>query len=383
MQDRFDDRKKGYIKLQFINLKKQYKRLESDIDKRIKAVLEHGQFIMGPEIDELEKRLSKFSDSKHCLSCSSGTDALLISLLAQGISSGDKIITTPFTYIATAEVIKLIGATPVFVDIDSKTFNIDCEKIGIALNDLKSVKGIIPVNLFGLPADFDAIYDVASCYDNIFIIEDAAQSFGAIYKGRKSCSLGDIGATSFFPAKPLGCYGDGGAIFTNNDDIFKIMQSIRIHGQGKNKYDCDRIGLNGRMDTIQATILLSKLSIYEEEIDLRQDVARKYSDRLKDYLEIPYIPDDCASAWAQYSVLLPNESVRKSVVLSLQNKNIPSMIYYQKPLHIQRAFKDLGYSFGDFPVSESISSRILSIPMHPYLDDFEIDMICETIIKAV
>ena len=383
MQDRFDDRKKGYIKLQFINLKKQYKRLESDIDKRIKAVLEHGQFIMGPEIDELEKRLSKFSDSKHCLSCSSGTDALLISLLAQGISSGDKIITTPFTYIATAEVIKLIGATPVFVDIDSKTFNIDCEKIGIALNDLKSVKGIIPVNLFGLPADFDAIYDVASCYDNIFIIEDAAQSFGAIYKGRKSCSLGDIGATSFFPAKPLGCYGDGGAIFTNNDDIFKIMQSIRIHGQGKNKYDCDRIGLNGRMDTIQATILLSKLSIYEEEIDLRQDVARKYSDRLKDYLEIPYIPDDCTSAWAQYSVLLPNESVRKSVVLSLQNKNIPSMIYYQKPLHIQRAFKDLGYSFGDFPVSESISSRILSIPMHPYLDDFEIDMICETIIKAV
>ncbi len=383
MQNRSDDRKKDYRRLQFINLKKQYKRLESDIDKRIKAVLEHGQFIMGPEIDELEKRLSKFSDSKYCLSCSSGTDALLISLLAQGISSGDKIITTPFTYIATAEVIRLIGATPVFVDIDSKTFNINPEKIDIALNDLKSVKGIIPVNLFGLPADFDAIYDVISCYDNIFVIEDAAQSFGAIYKRRKSCSLGNIGTTSFFPAKPLGCYGDGGAIFTNDDNIFEIMKSIRIHGQGKNKYDCDRIGLNGRMDTIQATILLSKLSIYEEEINLRQDVARKYSDRLKDYLEIPYIPDDCISVWAQYSVLLPNKSVRKIVIQYLQNKNIPSMIYYQKPLHIQKAFKDLGYSFGDFPVSESISSKILSLPMHPYLDDSEIDMICETIIKAV
>ena len=369
--------------MQFINLKKQYKRLESDIDKRIKAVLEHGQFIMGPEIHELEKRLSTFSDSKYCLSCSSGTDALLIGLLAQGVSSGDKIITTPFTYIATAEVIKLIGATPIFVDIDSRTFNIDCEKIDRVLNDLKNVKGIIPVNLFGLPADFDAIYDAISSHDNIFVMEDAAQSFGAIYKGRKSCSLGDIGATSFFPAKPLGCYGDGGAIFTNDDNLFEIMQSIRIHGQGKNKYDCDRIGLNGRMDTIQATILLSKLSIYEEEINLRQDVARKYSDRLKDYLEVPYIPNDCISVWAQYSVLSPNELVRKSVAQSLQSKNIPSMIYYQKPLHIQKAFKDLGYSFGDFPVSESISSRILSLPMHPYLDDFEIDMICETIIKAI
>ena len=369
--------------MQFINLKKQYKRLESDIDKRIKAVLEHGQFIMGPEIDELEEKLSKFSDSKYCLSCSSGTDALLISLLAQGISSGDKIITTPFTYIATAEVIKLVGATPVFVDIDPQTFNIDCKKIDRALNNLKGVKGIIPVNLFGLPADFDAIYKITSYYDNIFVIEDAAQSFGALYKERKSCSLGDIGATSFFPAKPLGCYGDGGAIFTNDDAIYDIMKSIRIHGQGKNKYDCDRIGLNGRMDTIQATILLSKLSIYKEEINLRQDVARKYSDRLKDCLEVPYIPEDCMSVWAQYSILLPNESVRRSVIQSLQKNSIPSMIYYQKPLHIQKAFKDLGYRFGDFPVSEGISSQILSLPMHPYLDDLEIDLICEAVVGAI
>jgi len=369
--------------VQFINLKKQYQRLESDIDKRIKTVLEHGQFIMGPEIGELEEKLSKFSDSRYCLSCSSGTDALLISLLAQGVSSGDKIITTPFTYIATAEVIKLIGAVPVFVDIDPRTFNIDCEKIGIALSDLKGVKGIIPVNLFGLPADFDAIYKITSCYGDVFVIEDAAQSFGSLYKGRKSCSLGDISATSFFPAKPLGCYGDGGAIFTNDDGIFDIMQSIRVHGQGKNKYDCDRIGLNGRMDTIQATILLSKLSIYEEEINLRQDIARKYSDRLKDYLEVPYIPDDCMSVWAQYSILLPNELIRKNVIKFLQNKNIPSMIYYQKPLHIQKAFKDLGYNKGSFPVSEAISSQILSLPMHPYLDDLEFDLLCETIIKAI
>ena len=369
--------------MQFVNLKKQYKKLESDINERIKAVLEHGQFIMGPEIEELEKKLSKFSDSKHCLSCSSGTDALLISLLAQGVSNGDKVITTPFTYIATAEVIKLIGAIPVFVDIDPRTFNIDCEKIDMVINDSKGVKGIIPVNLFGLPADFDAINKIASCYDDLFVLEDAAQSFGALYKGRKSCSLGDVSATSFFPAKPLGCYGDGGAIFTDDDDIFDVMQSIRVHGQGKNKYDCDRIGLNGRMDTIQATILLSKLSIYEQEVSLRQDIARKYSDRLKAYLKVPYIPNDYMSVWAQYSILLPNELVRKNVIQFLQDKGVPSMIYYQKPLHIQKAFKDLGYSFGDFPISEDISSQILSLPMHPYLDDFEIDLICETIIKAI
>ena len=369
--------------MQFIDLKKQYKRLESDIDKRIKAVLNHGQFIMGPEIVELEKKLADFSESKYCLSCSSGTDALLISLLAKGVTYGDKVITTPFTYIATAEVIKLIGAIPVFVDIDPKTFNIDSSKIRTAFNDLENVKGVIPVNLFGIPADFDSIYDSISKHKNTFVIEDAAQSFGAIYKGRKSCSLGDIGATSFFPAKPLGCYGDGGAIFTDDEDIFNTMQSIRVHGQGKNKYDCDRLGLNGRMDTIQATILLSKLSIYDEEVSLRQDIARKYSSRLKDYLEVPHVPSECLSVWAQYSILLPNELIRSKVVQSLKDNNIPSMIYYQKPLHTQKAFSDLGYNFGDFPVSENISSRILSLPMHPYINDTDIDLICDKIIRVM
>ena len=369
--------------MQFIDLKKQYEILESDIDKRIKAVLNHRQFIMGPEIDELEHELAKFSESKYCLSCSSGTDALLISLLAKGVSYGDRIVTTPFTYIATAEVIKLIGAIPVFVDIDPKTFNIDACKVRKVFNDLENIKGVIPVNLFGLPADFDNIYKAISGYEDTFVIEDAAQSFGATYKGRKSCSLGDIGATSFFPAKPLGCYGDGGAIFTDDKDIFNTMQSIRVHGQGKNKYDCDRIGLNGRMDTIQATILLSKLSIYDQEVSLRQDVACKYSDRLKDYLEIPYVSSEYLSVWAQYSILLPNKLVRNKVIKSLKDSNIPSMIYYQKPLHVQKAFSDLGYKFGDFPVSESISSRILSLPMHPYLNDSDIDLICDKIIRVM
>ena len=367
--------------MQFINLKEQYNRLSSDIKKRIDNVLNHGQYIMGPEVFELEKKLAEFTNSKYCLSCSSGTDALLIALMAKNIGPGDRIITTPFTYIATAEVIKLLGATPVFVDIDLKTFNIDCSQIEKELKQSK-IKGIIPVNLFGLPADYDSIYQICNQKD-IFILEDAAQSFGAVYKSKRSGSLADISATSFFPAKPLGCYGDGGAIFTDNNQLYNIMESIRIHGKGDNKYDCDRVGLNGRLDTIQAAILLSKLEIYNEEIKLRQNVANLYSKKLEGYVGIPFIPDKYESVWAQYSILLDNESIRSNIMNSLKDNNIPSVIYYQKPLHIQKTFHDLNYHKGDFPISEDISSRILSLPMHPYLSISEIDKICKIIISSI
>ena len=367
--------------MQFIDLKKQYDRLSSDIKKRIDIVLNHGQYIMGPEIDELEKKLSEFVGSRYCLSCSSGTDALLIALMAKGISPGDKVITTPFTYIATAEVIKLLGATPVFVDIDSDTFNIDPKKLEEALKD-SEVKSVIPVNLFGLTADYDSIYDVCK-EKNIFILEDAAQSFGALYKNKRSGSLGDVSATSFFPAKPLGCYGDGGAIFTNDDNLYHIMESIRIHGKGDNKYDCDRVGLNGRLDTIQAAVLLSKLEIYKEEIDLRQNVASLYSEKLKGNIKTPFTPEGYESVWAQYCIVLENESIRENVMKKLKDEEIPSVIYYQKPLHIQKTFNDLDYDWGDFPVSEDISTRILSLPMHPYLDESSIDKICKIIISSI
>ena len=374
--------------MQFIDLKKQYSRLSSDIKQRIDNVLEHGQYIMGPEVAELEKKLSKFAGSKYCLSCSSGTDALLIALMAKGIKPGDAIITTPFTYIATAEVISLLGATPVFVDIYPETFNINPNGIPDAVKKAKGMglnpRGIIPVDLFGLPARYRLIDDIAKEL-NLFILEDAAQGFGGSIRGRRAGSFGDIAATSFFPAKPLGCYGDGGAIFTDSDELYSLMESIRVHGKGESKYDCDRIGLNGRLDTIQAAILISKLDLYEEEIRLRQEVANLYSENLtgNKNIQTPFVPKDYQSVWAQYSILLENSKKRENVIESLGNEGIPSVVYYQKSLHIQKTFKNLGYKMGDFPISENVSSRILSLPMHPYLDQLSIDKISEIIKSSI
>ena len=374
--------------MQFIDLKKQYSRLSSDIKQRIDNVLEHGQYIMGPEVVELEKKLSKFAGSKYCLSCSSGTDALLIALMAKGIKPGDAIITTPFTYIATAEVISLLGATPVFVDIYPETFNINPNGIPDAVKKAKGMglnpRGIIPVDLFGLPARYRLIDDIAKEL-NLFILEDAAQGFGGSIRGRRAGSFGDIAATSFFPAKPLGCYGDGGAIFTDSDELYSLMESIRVHGKGESKYDCDRIGLNGRLDTIQAAILISKLDLYEEEIRLRQEVANLYSENLtgNKNIQTPFVPKDYQSVWAQYSILLENSKKRENVIESLGNEGIPSVVYYQKSLHIQKTFKNLGYKMGDFPISENVSSRILSLPMHPYLDQLSIDKISEIIKSSI
>ena len=372
--------------MQFIDLEIQYQSIQPRIDQAILKVLNHGQYILGPEVFKLEAELASYSGTKYCVSCSSGTDALLMSLMAKKIGPGDAVFTTPFTFISTAEVIQLLGATPVFVDIRDDTFNIDSSKLEIAIHKCQSnaeliPKAIIPVDIFGLPADYEMIEKIGNKFD-LYIIEDAAQSFGGKIKNRKAGSLGDIGTTSFFPAKPLGCYGDGGAIFTNDQEIGEILISIRNHGQGTSKYNNIRIGLNGRLDTIQAAILLEKMKIYPEELGQRIAIANKYSQNLNQYFKCQHVPDGYESAWAQFSILALNSKERSICMKKLKDSGIPTAIYYPKPLHLQEAFCNLDYALGDFPVSESISQRIFSLPMHPYLTDDNINKICEILILS-
>ncbi len=387
----------------FIDLKTQFKHLENDIRARMDAVLEHGMFIMGPEIKELEEKLAAFVGVKHCIGCASGTDALLIALMAMDIGPGDAVFTTPFTFIATAEVISLLGATPVFVDIDPRTFNIDPDKLDLAIKGFKAndssiyplpsvlrpqssvltPKGVITVDLFGLPCDYDRINAIAK-RDGLFVIEDAAQGLGGEYKSKKTCSLADIGCTSFFPAKPLGCYGDGGAVFTDSDEVAEKFASICAHGKGEHKYDNARIGLNARLDTLQAAILLPKLEAFPKELELRQQVAQQYTALLSPQSSVhsPFIPDGMKSAWAQYSVLAENSEYRAKLQASLKEAGIPTAVYYPRPLHLQTAFHYLGYREGDFPVSEDSSRRIFSLPMHPYLEDEQIEVIIEKLLSS-
>jgi UDP-2-acetamido-2-deoxy-ribo-hexuluronate aminotransferase len=393
------------IGMDFIDLKAQQKRIKEILDVNIQKVLAHGNYIMGPEVKELEEKLAAYVGAKHAISCASGTDALLMALMSYGVGPGDAIFTTPFTFIATAEVISLLGATPVFVDIDPETYNIDSQKlkkviIALKSNDASShpfpinsvrssqtpaliPKGIIPVDLFGLPADYDAINKIAKEH-GLFVIEDAAQSFGAEYKGKKSCSLTDIACTSFFPAKPLGCYGDGGMCFTDNDRLAKILDSIRVHGKGGHKYDNERIGINGRLDTLQAAILLAKFDIFPEEVDLRQEAAQRYGELLKESASTtpPIVPDGYRSAWAQYSILAKDANHRSVLQKKLQENKIPTAIYYPKPLHLQTAFASLSYEAGAFPVSENAASRIFSIPMHPYLAEIDQINIAQILLKG-
>ena len=366
--------------MEFIDLKKQYSKLKEKIDSGINNVLEHGKYIMGPEVITLEKDLSDFTKSKHVISCSSGTDALLMSLMSLNVKPGDYILTTPFTYIATAEVISLIGAIPEFIDIDPNTFNIDISRLEAKIKEEPNkYKIIMPVNIFGLPANYIELSDLKEKY-NLMIIEDAAQSFGSSIDGRMSCNFGDIGCTSFFPAKPLGCYGDGGAIFTNDEDIANILRSIRVHGTGADKYDNVRVGINGRLDTIQAAILIPKLEILSTEIELRNKVAQAYSQILDKHFDLQHIPSEYVSSWAQYSILCDSSKHREDIIRKLKNKDIPSAIYYIILLHLQGVYNHLNYKMGDFPVSEDISSRILSLPMHPYLSLEEIKQICDVIL---
>jgi len=368
--------------MQFIDLISQKNRIRTTLLQRIEAIVDHGQYIMGPEVAELESRLAAYTGSRYCVSCSSGTDALLMPLMAKGIGPGDAVITTPFTFIATAEVISLAGATPVFADIAPGTFNIDPDSIAdaVALARERGLnpKALIPVDLFGLPADYDRLEAVAADH-GLWILEDAAQSFGATYRNRRAGSFGLAAATSFFPAKPLGCYGDGGAIFTDDEELDVLLRSVRVHGSGVDKYSNDRIGINGRLDSIQAAVLLEKLVIFDEEISSRQRVAEAYSSRLKGRLVVPEIPEGSVSAWAQYSLLASGEEERAAIMDRLRLEGIPSVIYYKIPLHLQKAFAFLGYREGDFPVSEEMSRRVFSLPMHPYLPEEEIGKICSVI----
>jgi UDP-2-acetamido-2-deoxy-ribo-hexuluronate aminotransferase len=377
--------------MQFIDLSIQQKRIKAEIDEKIQEVLRHGQYIMGPEMVELEATLASFAGTKYALSCSSGTDALLLALMALRVGPGDAVFTTPFTFIATAEVISLLGATPVFVDIRANTFNLDPDKLKQALEDFEThnqskglkPKGIITVDLFGLPADYDEINLIAKKYD-LFVIEDAAQSFGAKYHGKNAGSFGDIACTSFFPAKPLGGYGDGGMCFTNNNDLEEIMVSLRNHGQGDHRYENVRIGINGRLDTIQAAILLCKFAIFPQEIEMRQEVAERYSRLLLETsLKTPVIPERMVSAWAQYSVMAKNYVQRQMLLEKLKQASIPTAVYYPKPLHLQKAFVSLGYKAGAFPVSEDCAERIFSLPMHPYLEAEDQQRIVQAITEAL
>ncbi|OQX81480.1 MAG: aminotransferase DegT [Bacteroidetes bacterium 4484_249] len=368
--------------MQFIDLNAQQQRIKDKIDANIQAVLAHGKYIMGPEVKELEQTLAKYVGVDYAVGVASGTDALLMPLMANEIGPGDAIFTVSFTFIATAEVIQLLGGTSVFVDIDPDTFNIDVSKLEEAIIKVKNEgklnpKGIIPVDLFGQPADYDEINAIARKY-GLFVLEDAAQGFGGTYKGKKAGSLADVAGTSFFPAKPLGTYGDGGMCFTNDKDIYEKLLSVRVHGKGTHKYDNARVGINGRLDTLMAAILLPKVEIFAEEIELRQKVAKRYEEGLKDVIKTPFVKEHNISAWAQYSVLHPD---REKVMAGLKEEGIPTAIYYPKPLHLQDAFVNLGYKYGDFPVSEKMASEIFSIPMYPYLGEEDQDKIIEAIRK--
>lgn len=368
--------------MDFIDLKAQLAGIREDVEKRIQTVLEHGAFILGPEVAELENALASFCGAKHCVACASGTDALLLAMMAEGVGRGDAIFTSPFTFIATAEVISLLGATPVFVDAKPDTFNLDPEALDKALQGYSGPakpKGIVAVDIFGQPAEYDALKRIAQTH-NLFLHEDAAQSFGGECKGVKAGALCTVAATSFFPAKPLGAYGDGGAVLTSSDEIADMLKSLRVHGKGNNKYDNVRIGVNGRLDTLQAAILLAKLAVFPDEVKKRQVVAERYTNALKNTAKTPVVLDGYLSAWAQYTIQVDD---REKLASSLKAEGIPAAVYYPKPLHLQPAFGDLGYREGGFPVAEELSRRVISLPMHPYLEEEEQDRVIAAIKKAL
>jgi UDP-2-acetamido-2-deoxy-ribo-hexuluronate aminotransferase len=372
------------MNIPFIDLAAQQVRLKSDIDARMAAVLAHGKYIMGPEIAELESQLSDFCGARHSISVSSGTDALLMALMGDGIGQGDAVFLPAFTFTASAEVILITGATPVFVDVDASSCNLDYDDLQQRIEMVKSEgnlvpKAIVPVDLFGLAVDYSRLGQIADEHD-MLVIADAAQSFGGSVNGKRIGSLAPISATSFFPAKPLGCYGDGGAIFTDNDDRADRWKSIRAHGKGGQKYDIVRVGLNARLDTLQAAILLAKMSVFEEEILAREKLAQYYDNRLGNHVVLPGRQDGYQSAWAQYTIQLEN---RDEVAASLKEMGIPTAIYYPLPMHLQSAYAKFGNGIGSLPVSELLSNTVLSLPMHPYMSEGTADTICSGLIDFV
>jgi dTDP-4-amino-4,6-dideoxygalactose transaminase len=350
----------------------QRRRLGKSIDEALGRVLAHCQFVSGPEVTALEQALAEFCGAKHVVTCASGTDALLMVLMAEGIGRGDAVLCPSFTFCATAEAVALTGATPVLVDVDEATFNISTSsmKAGIATARKCGLKprAVIPVDLFGQCADHDAISAVAEA-EGLFVLDDAAQGFGASYKGRRLGTFGHATATSFFPTKPLGCYGDGGAIFTDDGDLAARLRSIRVHGQGSDKYDNVRLGLTGRLDTMQAAILLEKLKIFDDEIATRNEIAARYGRGLGNVVTVPQLAPGCSSVWALYTIRLPQGMERDAFAAALKAKGVPTAVYYPKSIHQQTAYRDFPVADGGLPVSERLSSDVISLPMHAYLDE--------------
>ena len=367
--------------MQFRDLQKQYQVLKRDMDTEIQKVLTQANFISGSQVSELEQMLADYVGVKHCITCANGTDALSLALMVWNIGPGDAVFVPDFTFFSTGEVVAARGAVPIFVDVDTDTFNMDAESLEKAIlkvqeeGELKP-RVIAPVDLFGCPADYDRILPIAKKY-NLLVLEDGAQGFGGSLHGKKSCSFGDISTTSFFPAKPLGCYGDGGAVFTDDDEWARLLKSYRIHGKGDNKYDNVRIGLNSRLDTLQAAILKVKLKAFAEyELADVNAVADKYTARLKDVVKVPEIPEGYYSSWAQYTIQLKDEEQRNGLQAYLKEKNIPSMIYYPKAMHRQEAFAGLDTQKTGLETTEALCKTVLSLPLHPYMEDAEIDEVC-------
>jgi dTDP-4-amino-4,6-dideoxygalactose transaminase len=374
--------------MQFRDLAKQYQVLKSDIDNAMLSVAFGAHYIMGPQVKELEQELAAYTGVKHCLTCANGTDALTLALKAWGIGPGDAVFVPDFTFFASAEVVSLEGATPIFVDVDETTFNIDVTSLEKAIIQVQAEgkltpKVIVAVDLFGLPANYPLIKAVAQKY-NLLILEDGAQGFGGSIRGQKACSFGDIATTSFFPAKPLGCYGDGGAVFTNNDEWDQLMNSYRVHGKGTDKYDNVRIGMNSRLDTMQAAILQVKLHVFDKEVELVNEAARHYTELLKDNVKTPVIPEGFGSSWAQYTIQLPTGDQRNKLQAALKEAGIPSMVYYPKPMHLQTAFQSTEQPAGcKCEVAERLCNTVLSLPMHPYIESSDIEYICSTLIASL
>lgn len=355
----------------FIDLAAQQARLRPTLDQAIAQVLDQGQYIMGPQVRELERQLAAFCGAKHCLSCANGTDALQLALMALGVKAGDAVFVPSFTFAATAEVVPFLNATPIFVDCLPDTFNMDPESLKRAIAHAKSIgltpACVIPVDLFGLPADYDVLITIAH-ENGMKVIGDSAQGFGGVYKGRVTGSIGDITTTSFFPAKPLGCYGDGGALFTDDDELAALIDSFRVHGKGSHKYYNERIGMNSRLDTLQAAILIEKLGVYADEIEKRQAVASRYTAGLSNRFETPYIPDGLKSIWAQYTLKTTSTAEREAFQQRAKEAGVPTVVYYPVPLHRQNAYKDFPSDPAGLSVSDDLAGRVISLPMHPYLE---------------
>jgi dTDP-4-amino-4,6-dideoxygalactose transaminase len=369
----------------FIDLAAQRRRLGRSIDEAMARVLNHCQFILGPEVRTLEAELAAFCGARHAVTCASGTDALLMVLMAKGVGPGDAVICPSFTFTATAEVVALVGATPIFADVEETSFNLDFRSIQRACAVARRLglhpKAVIPVDLFGQPADYERIASVAEA-ENMFVLDDAAQAFGATYGNRRLGAVTPVTATSFFPAKPLGCYGDGGAVFTDDEDLAQVMRSLRVHGEGRDKYDCVRIGMNGRLDTLQAAVLIEKLKLFPDEIAARERIARRYSAALTDVATVPVIARGSSSVWAQYTIrLAPGR--RDMLAAALKQQGIPTAVYYPVPLHRQEPYRRFPVADGGAPVSEQLADEVISLPMHPYLDDATQDRITEAVRRTL